>query len=63
MSALIDGCIRDGWIAPEDKWIEVAKIYRGQASANRALHIRLRDQLEAADYAQSWVDRWLEATA
>lgn len=33
-SNLIDEFIRDGWIRPEDKWLEVANIYRGQSEAH-----------------------------
>lgn len=63
VSALIDGFIQDKWIAPDDKWLEVAHIYRGQANANWSKYLRLRDRIEAGSYADSWIYRWLEDTA
>lgn len=59
VSDLIDGFIRDGWIAAEDKWIEIAYIYKGQLEAKGRDLTDLRARLEAQAYAASWVSRWL----
>ena len=62
VSDLIDGFIRDGWIAPEDKWIEVANIYRGQSEAHWRHIIDMRDRVERKAYADAWVSRWIHDT-
>lgn len=67
---MVDSFIRDGWMHSDDKWLEVAKMYRGAASAARREASKQRDlrfDIKAArfaeEYAAAWPARWLDDQA
>lgn len=57
---LVDGFIRDKWIAPENREQEIAAIYRGQRDALLQEMAAIRMAQERRAYAAGWVDRMLD---
>ncbi|MDO5603682.1 MAG: hypothetical protein Q4G25_00835 [Paracoccus sp. (in: a-proteobacteria)] len=57
--ALTDGLIRDGWISPESRLLEIAVMYHRQLFATGRDERRRREREDKALYAAGWVRRIL----
>ena len=60
VSNLIDELIADKWIDPEDRWQEIANIYKGQFIVEQRNFNSYRDRMYADIYKATWMDRWIE---
>ena len=46
VTSLVDDLIKDNWIAPEDRFQEIAQIYKGQTQQLERMVRRLKQKLE-----------------
>jgi len=53
---LIDGFVRDKWVAAENRDHEVIAIYQGQLRAVRREKARLQDMRDRESYGSQWVN-------
>lgn len=63
VSNLIDGLVSDKWVLPENKWQEVAGIYRAHSEKYWSELVAVRNKRSCELYADGWVARWIDDTA
>jgi len=56
VTSLVDDLIKDKWVAPEDKFQEIAQIYKGQTQQLERVVRRLSSKIAKMEYADGHTD-------
>ena len=59
-TGLVDGFIRDGWTAPEDRMAELAALFQGQMNVAKRDLGDIYARLHREEYERGWISRMLD---